>query len=422
MRRAIWALAATLTGSGAARATECGEARLAATHLRAAIGFEQMAGHKKEAAEAQGKLKTVEKKLKDACAPRKVTIAALPLAYVSLPPGNLSKAGFQPGESWHLSVTTMAGSSAGIVFDDPAELQLPSGLKWETEPQAKNVDGEIWLAVAEGATLTVEEPQPGKGVWRIEIKARPLLYPMSKLAACVAGKPDPSVKLPGAACSMLLSVDPVATLTALPDRGRAVPLGEWQYGWHSTLDIGGDQIAAPAPDTAAPARLELALELSAPLPGISDGKKLAVTLESNAQDKPSGASFRLGHSCGDDDEKCEKARFAVEVWYDRVFGVPFLRVPPSGAAQARLVGKVTDRLAKPVAGQRVLMTSGARRIVTATDELGDYRFDGLSAGDAAVVPCGKNPANVPTGDETRAVKLGLGETKVPVIYINKLFE
>ena len=103
MRTVTGVLVAALAAGGVARATECGEARQASAHLRAAIAFEQMAGHKKEAAEAQSKLGAVEKKLKAACAPRKVTIVALPLAYVSLPPGNLSKAGFQPGESWKLS-------------------------------------------------------------------------------------------------------------------------------------------------------------------------------------------------------------------------------------------------------------------------------------------------------------------------------
>ena len=156
---------------------------------------------------------------------------------------------------------------------------------------------------------------------------------------------------------------------------------------------------------------------------MTDGKQLVVTLEANAQDKPAGALLKLGHGgCGDDDEKCEQARFDVEVWYDRAFGVPFLRVPPAGAAEGRLTGKVTDRLARPVQNQRVLVTSFGRRVITITDDHGDYRFDALQAGDASVVPVGRVPSNVPKGDETRAAKVGLEALKVPVIFVNKLYE
>src|SRR5262245_2163426 len=137
--------------------------------------------------------------------------------------------------------------------------------------------------------------------------------------------------------------------------------------------------------------------------------------------RPQGTRFKLVHGgCGEDAE-CEDQRFAVEIWFDRVFGMPFLRSPKSGGA-GRIVGKVTDRLARPIAGQRLLFIGTSQRIITITDERGDYRFDGLSGGDAQVVPVGKSPANIAKGDELRAVKVGVGESKVPVTFINKLLE
>ena len=40
----------------------------------------------------------------------------------------------------------------------------------------------------------------------------------------------------------------------------------------------------------------------------------------------------------------------------------------------------------------------------------------------ANVPVGRVPSNVPKGDETRATKVGMEALKVPVIFVNKLYE
>jgi hypothetical protein len=412
----------SLLASSAASATECGELRLAVAHLKAAAAIEESLHHAAPAFTARSQLKQAEGKIKSACAPRKANIAALPLGYVSVPPGNLSKITVEPTEAWHLQFTTRAGAKNGLVFAEPATLELPEGLKWETEVSASSAANELLIAVATDAVVTVEEPAPGKGSWRIEAKAKPALVPLSKLRACAGGKGDAGLKLGRAACALLAGIDPVAQPGALPDRGRAVPLGEWQFGYRGNLELGAEELSEP-PSRVGATRVDLPLELSAPLPGVSDGKQLLVTLEANTQDKPDGALLKLGHGgCGDDDEKCEQARFAVEVWYDRAFGVPFLRVPPPGPLTGALTGKVTDRLARPVTGQRVLVTASGRRVITVTDDHGDFRFDALQAGDASVVPVGKLQSNTPKGDETRAVKVGMEALKVPVIFVNKLYE
>ncbi len=420
MRTAIWMLAIASVPA-AARATECGELRRDVNHLRAAAAVDEAAGRKALVADSRAKLKTLEKKMATACAPRKVTVAALPLGYISLPPGNLSKATFDAGENWGLTFTTQAGAAGGLVFNDAATMTLPP-LHLETELSPAKTAGEILVALAFDAALTVEEPQPGHGTWAIEVKNKPQLVAMSKLRACAAGKPDPALKLSASACSGILPVDPLARPTGSePERGRAFAFGEWQYAWHATLEL-GPEIARPAPNDLPPPRVAFTLELSAPVPGVSDGKKFAVALEQSPREQPGGFAFKLGQGCGDDDQKCEDDRFPVEIWYDRAFGVPFLRAPETGAQHGQLAGKVSDRLARPVANQRILVTDGARRIITISDAQGDYNLTGLTAGDATVIPCGKDPAKVPTGDESRAVKIGAGETKVPVIFINKLFE
>ena len=405
----------------AAQATECGDARLAVAHYKTAAAVEETLKHAAEVFTAKTNLKAAEKKLQTACVPKHAQIVALPLGYVSVPPGNLSKITVEPQEGWRPTVTTLAGAQNGLVLADPATLTLPAGMRWETPVSASKSAGEILIAVATDATITVEEPEAGKGSWRIEVKAPPQLWPISKIRACASGK-DASLKLPKSACQMLLSVDPVPQAGALPPRGRALLHGEWQYGWHAVFELGPDELGE-LPKAPAPARLDLALELTAPLPEISDGKKLQVTLEANQQDRPANATLKLAHGgCADDDEACEKQRFAVEVWFDRVFGVPFLRAPNAAGAVGALTGKVTDRLARPIAGQRVLVTEAQRRAIAITDDTGGYRFDNLMSGDATVVPVGRDPANIPKNDEARSLKVPLTERKVPLIFVNKLWE
>ncbi len=413
-----WMAVMLLLAAREAGASECGEARMLAARYKAAQSVEESAKRAAGAAEAKKGLREAQAKIDKACAPRKVGIAALPLAYWPVPLGNLSRTSFEIGDGWALRISTRAGAAAGIVFAEPALVELPEAIKWETELSPNRAALDHMLAVATDAQLTVEEPSTGKATWRIELKGKPLVVPMSKLRGCAGGK-APVAGLSASACKMLLAVEPLPNEGSVPERGRAVLHGEWQFGWHAPVELDATTLGE-APPVREPARLDVTLELSAPLPGISDGKMLAVTLEGNKQDKVAREVLKLGHGCGDDDEKCELVRFADEVWYDRVFGSLYLRAPhgPGG----RLVGKVTDRLARPVAGQRLRATAGDRRIFTITDERGDYRFEGVTPGPAAVVPVGKDPANAPKGDETRNVQVGLGETKVPVTFVNKLWE
>jgi hypothetical protein len=401
-----------------AAATECGELRTQVARMKAAQTAEEQMKRSAGVAEAKKLLREAQGKLDKACAPRKVGITALPLAYWPVPTGNLSKIIFELKETWGLTLTTRAGAAAGVSFDTPAQIEVPEGLKWETELSPNRAALDHLVAIATDAQLTVEEATPGKATWRIEMKAKPLVVPMSKLAGCAGGK-HPVQGLTPHACKMLLAVDPLPHVGSVPERGRAVLHGEWQFGWHAGLDLDASTLGDP-PANLPPARLDVALELSAPIPGISDGKLLHVSFEGNKQGKVDGAQLKLGHNCADDDEKCELVRFAAEVWYDRVFGSVFLRAPHG--AGGKLAGKVTDRLARPVGGQRMRMSAGERRIYTITDERGDYRADGVTPGPVAVVPVGKDPANAPRGDETRNVQVGLGETKVPVTFVNKLWE
>jgi hypothetical protein len=402
-----------------ARATECGELRLAVAHFKAAATAEEAARRTKQANEAREALHAAQGKLAAACAPRHATILALPLGYLPVPSGNASKLSFDAGDRWRLNIITQAGAPSGIVFMDPVALDLPA-LHWESASLAK-APGEALLAVAVDAQLTVEEPVAGRGSWRIDLKGKPpLTIPMSQIRACAGGKGDAGAHLGRDTCQMLARVDPVPRPGAVPDRGRALLVGEWQYGWHTGFELGDVELSELPAGGPAP-RLDLALPLSAPIPGIADGKKLEVTFEANRQERLEGVALKLGHECAADDGVCEGQRFDVEVWYDRIFGVPFLRTPPAAAAATRADGRVTDRLARPVAGQRVTLQSGGRKILTITDKFGDYRFDGLFGGEALIFAVGRKPTSKPL-EESRTVSLGLGELKVPVLYVNKLIE
>src|SRR5437899_2349610 len=110
-------LAWILVGNGA-YATECGEARLAQAHFKAAAQVEQDQRHSGPAHDARAGLEKADSKVRSACTPHKVKVTALPLGYVALPPGNGSKATFEPGSEWGLHLSTAAGAQNGIVFND----------------------------------------------------------------------------------------------------------------------------------------------------------------------------------------------------------------------------------------------------------------------------------------------------------------
>jgi hypothetical protein len=115
-------------------------------------------------------------------------------------------------------------------------------------------------------------------------------------------------------------------------------------------------------------------------------------------------------------------RHSVAVWYDRAFGVPFVRARPEGAAKASVTGKVADRLARPMVGQRVMLLQSGRKIITISDDLGEYHFVDLAGGEATIFPVGKKPTDRPGKEESRKVMVGLGEAKAPILYVTKLFE
>jgi hypothetical protein len=401
---------------GVAAATECGEARIAYAHFKAAAEVEQFLHHAGPAHDARAGLESAEKKMHAACGAKKVSIVALPVGYVSSAPGNASKSTFAPGEAWSLQLTTNAGASNGVVFFEPAALSLPEAVNWESPKP-----GELFVAVASDAQLTVEEPEAGKGTWKIEVKTAPQLIAMSALRQCAAGKGDAGAKLDKASCAMLVRVDPVASASALPEPGRAVYVGEWQYGWHAGLEVGELEMSQ-TPTLGPTPRVELPLSLSAAIPSVSDGKKLLIAVQGAGLQKPTGATLKLAHECGNEDEKCQKERFNVQVWFDRAFGVPFVRVRPAGAAKATATGKVADRLAKPMVGQRVMLLEPGRKIVTITDDIGEYHFDNLAGGEATVFPVGKAPIDKPGNQESRKQMIGVGEAKVPILYVTKLFE
>ncbi len=413
-----WLIATLLVLVGDARATECGEARLAYAHYKAASQIEQDMHHSGPAHDARAGLENADHQMKSACAPRKVGLSALPLGYLSLAPGNTSKTTFEPGAGWQLHFSTAAGAPNGVVFAEPASLDLPAGTKWETPANAKGP--ELFIAVGTDAQLTVEEPEPGVGSWKIEVGQTALL-PMTAVRACAGGKGDAGAKLDKATCQMLVRIDPVVGANALPEPGRAAYIGEWQYGWKSGLDVGELEMSA-TPAAGAPAHVDLPLTLSAPIPGVSDGKKLLVTVQTNGATKPAGATLKLGMDCSNDDENCQKQRLAVSLWYDRAFGVPFVRLRPVGSAKASATGKVADRLARPMVGQRIMLIESGRKIITISDDLGDYHFVNLSGGETNIFSVGKTPTDKPGKEEARKALVGMGESKVPILYVTKLFE
>lgn len=426
MTRRAWVGAVTvlLATAGQAAATECGEARAQLAHLRGAQAISN---------QAKALLPAAERKVASACTPKKVTIAALPLGLVPVPQGNLSKVTWRPPEGFAMMVSTRAGAPAGLVVKEPAQLTV-AGVTLETAPSAAPKANEALVALARDAELTVDEPSPGSVTWTIGLPSAPTIVPLSTLQACAAGK-DKSLKLAVGTCRAVVDALPLApTPNARPERHRALRLGEWQYGWGTTLELGAVELGLDeavkglrgVPSPAVP----MALELSAPIPGLSDGKRLDVTLQLGQLSAPPEVTLKLGHGCGDDDTACEGQRFAVEIWLDLVTGSLFFVPPPtpvatpSGQLKAgALVGKVADRLARAIGGQRLLYTGpGGRQIITTSDKQGEFHFVGLSGGEASVIPVGRVPTNILRGDEKRTVVVGLGESKVPIIYVNKLHE
>jgi hypothetical protein len=421
---AVGAIAALLATAGQAAATECGEARAQLAHLRGAQAISN---------QAKALLPAAERKVAATCTPKRATIAALPLGLVPVPQGNLSKVTWRPPEGFALTLSTRAGAPAGLVVKEPAQITVGE-VALETTPSATPKAGEALVALARDAELTVEEPAAGSLTWTIALSGAPSTVPLSTLQACAAGK-DKSLKLSASTCRAVVDALPLApTPGARPERRRALRLGEWQYGWGTTLELGPvelglDEAVKSLRGLASPA-VPMALELSAPIPGLSDGKRLDVMLEMGQLASPPTVQLKLGHGCGDDDAACEAQRFAVEIWLDLVTGSLFFVPPPTPVAAASgplkpgaLVGKVADRLARAIAGQRLLYTGpGGRQIVTISDKQGEFRFIGLSGGEASVVPVGRVPTNILKGDEKRTVVVGLGESKVPIIYVNKLHE
>ncbi len=416
MRRGWVVMMALLFCTFEARATECGDARRAADHLGAAAAAEQALHHAGPAHDARGQADQWDKKVAKACAERRVTLSALPLAYLTSAPGQ-SHIELEIPASFSLSLSTRAGAAAGIVFREPAHIDIPAGTRWSY------TNGGVAVVVARDAVLTVNEPKAGLGQWRIDLgPTPPQILPLAALTTCAAGGAAVA-HLDRADCQLLTSIVP-APAPAVPGRGRAVYVGEWQYGWHSGLELGDEELAR-ANDAAATdvvPRVDATLGLSAPLAGISDGKRLSVTFETHAVSHTAGARISLGHECSGDDEKCEAVRFGVAVWFDRVFGVPFIRSVGSSLTQASAAGKIADRLARPMAGQRVMLVSGDRKIVTISDDVGEYRFIQLAGGKATVFPVGKAPTDRPGNEESKQVDIGIGETKVPMLFVNKRFD
>ena len=416
------------TAAGSAAATECGELRAEAAQWKAAASVEETlastigdatrAKHQAAARESSAQLKNIERRLAAACAPKRTTIAALPLGYVVVPPGNGSRASIDPGERWGLALTTLAGAKSGIVFNDPAIVNVPGGARWESEGK---VD-ELAVVVALDAQLTVEEPTQGVGSWRIDLKAAPVVVPAVTLKACAEGGSGNigGAKLPATTCAMLLRVAPLASPTAVPERGRATLIGEWQYGDRAGFEL-GDELAEVA-SSGPPPRLDLALDLAAPIPGVSEGKKLVVTAGLNRKQNLAGSAVKLAEECGADDTACQEQWFSVEVWFDRTFAVPFVRRRPLEKTAIRFVGSVADRLGKTLSGQRVMAASTERRIYAITDPEGKYRFDGLPAGELTIAAVGKKLGQKPQAEYQKVLPVGVLSGSAPKILIDRLFE
>ncbi len=407
------------TGVRRAEATECGLARRQVDQLKAAIAVDEAARRGKEVAAARSKLAAIEKIVDKQCVARKANIVALPLGYVTLPDGNASHSSFTYSENWEITLTTQAGARHGLAFNTPASVTSAWGTKLAATDKSGLKPGETLIAVALGAQLVVEEPRPGEGAWKITLAAPPVLIPATKLRACADGKAKLD-KLTPHSCEVALSAYPVPFADSVPGRGRAVYVGEWQYGWQAGQTLNAETLG-PLPASTDPVRLDLELELDAPLGAITSGlKRLPVTIEGNRQASTDGVAIELGQTCNDE-EACEKKRFAIEVWWDRVFAMPLLRQPHSVGLV--VTGKITDRLAKPIAGQRVLLEGKGRRIIGITNKEGEYRFDHLGGGEHTLFPVGKSPTNLlKGGEEKKTVMVGFGDNKLPVTFINRLHE
>lgn len=412
-------LVGLLAGGKAAQATECGTARRQVEQLKAAIAVDESARRGKEVAAARAKLQSLQATVDRTCTTKRATIIALPLGYVTLPEGNASKSEITYSENWEITLTTQAGARHGIAFNTPATVTSAWGTKITADEKSGLKPGETLVAVALGASLVVEEPRPGEGTWKIALAAPPTLIPATKLRACADGKLKLE-KLTPFSCEVALSAYPLPFPDSVPGRGRAVYVGEWQYGWQAGHVLVTETMGGFA-ESKDPVRFDLELELDQPLGAITTGlKRLPVTIEGNRQASTDGVTITLGHTCNDD-EACEKKHFAAEIWWDRVFAMPILRQPQSVDLVAS--GKVTDRLAKPIAGQRLLLEGKGRRIITSTNKDGEYRFTALGGGEYTLYPVGKSPTNLlKGGEEKRTVQIGFAEAKLPVLFLNRLHE
>ncbi|MSP62980.1 MAG: carboxypeptidase regulatory-like domain-containing protein [Myxococcales bacterium] len=423
-------LALALGPSGVALATECGDLRTQAAGWRAALTVEEQlsstladatkAKHQSAAKEAATALKLIEKKLSAACAPRRVSIAALPLGYVAVPPGNGSRSWIEPGDRFGIALTTLAGAKGGLVFNDALTVSVPAGGRWESEAKGPS-DSELELMVAIDAQLTVEEPAAGVGSWRIDLKGAPLLVPLGKVKACAAsdGGDVGGARLAASTCQMLLKVDPLGSATALPERGRASLFGEWQYGDGAGFEIGDELADVPA--SGAPPRLDLLLDLSAAIPGVSDGKRLAVSLGLNRKTSAAGTVMKLTHECAGD-AACEEQWFTVSIWFDRIFAVPFVQRRFHSGTPVKVIGRITDRLGKPMGGQRVMATGEGRRVFAITDSEGKYHFEWLPSGELSLAAVGKKLGAKTRSEYVRPFSLGLVTGTAPKILVDRLLE
>lgn len=420
MRSTFLLLCLALTGAArTAHATECGTARRQVEQLKAAIAVDEAAKRGKEVAAARSKLAGLERAVDKSCVAKKATIIALPLGYVTLPEGNASKSEITYSENWEVTLHTQAGARNGIAISAPATVTSAWGTKLTADDKSGVKPGETLIALALGAQLVIEEPKAGEGTWKVTLPAPPTLYAASKLRACADGKVKIE-KLTPYSCELALSAFPLPYPDSVAGRGRAVYVGEWQYGWQAGHTLNAETLG-PLPEAKDPARLDLDLELDQSLgPITAHLKRMPVTIEANRQGSTDGVQIALGQNCNDE-EACEKKHFAVEVWWDRVFAMPILRQPQS--VDLVVSGKVTDRLAKPIAGQRMLLEGKGRRIFSITNKEGEFRFSALGGGDYTLYPVGKSPTNLlKGGDEKRAVQVGFGETKLPVFFINRLHE
>ena len=399
-------------------ATECGNARRQVDQLKAAISVDE-ARHGKDVATARSRLQAQQHIVDKQCLAKRAKIVAIPLGYVTLPEGNASKSELTYSENWEITLTTQVGARYGIAFVTPATVTSAWGTKLVADDKSAIKPGETLVAVALGASLVVEEPRPGEGTWKIALAAPPILIPALKLRACADGKVKLD-KLTPHSCEMVLSAYPLPSQDSVPGRRRAVYVGEWQYGWQAGHTLSTETLG-PLPDSKDPVRLDLELELDSSLGSINGGlKRLPVTIEGNRQSTTDGVAIELQHNCNDD-EACEKKHFGVEIWWDRVFAVPLLRQPQS--VDLVVAGKVTDRLAKPIAGQRLLLESKARRIITTSDKDGEYRFTSLGGGSYTLNAIGKSPTNVlKAGEDKRTVQVGVSENKQAVLFLNRLHE